>query len=153
MEFLYVAFIVLLGTVPACTIEKARFDFGVMQLVLATLVTVFGGTLLALMVFVKFGFYGILLTYLAAIVLHVVFALSNLRNVTYYEGNVIINYIFWISILITCTALGLMLNRFGVGVCNVYRCASLDDTFSILLLLTAISGGMSMLMLFRLTKT
>ena len=153
MEFLYAAIIVLLGTVPACAIERARFNFGVMQLVLATLVTIFGGALLALMAFVKLGSYGILFTYLAATVLHVVFALSNLRNLNTQDvSNVIVNHIFWISIIITCTVLGLMLNRFGEGTCNVYHCASVGDAFSQLLLLIVISGGISIVMLFREAK-
>lgn len=151
MDVLVVAIVVLLGTVPACAIERTKFDFGAMKLVLATLITVFGGTGLALMVFARMDSHGVLLTYLSASILHLVFALSNLRNI-HAGSSPFANYVLWFSLLVIATLFGLTLGRFGLGVCNVYHCTSLVDAFSTLLILVAISGGISMLMIFRETK-
>jgi hypothetical protein len=154
MEILSVTLIVLAGVTISSLLERLLFGLQYDLIAVASFVVVFGGAILALMLFLASGIRGVLLTALLPMLLHPVFVKVSLRGTSEVERDQgVWGGVYWVVLLIIFTIAGLKSWIISVHLGRAYSLTSGSFVFYFTFGIFLLAGSLSMIMLIHELKS
>lgn len=150
MDILGVLFIVLSGSTLMAAAYRMFFGITGDVMIIASVVTVFGATLIALLVFVGLGMKGMFLTLISPMLLFFIFNRFGLRN--YHEktnNDLGLNFSYWILSLIVFSIFGVKSAFVSKYLMETYSIKNYEMLFNTVLGLSLLSGVISILMVVK----